>query len=137
MAKLTDEQEKRIIAEYVEGGTSHRKLAAKYGVSTYKIASVLHSDREINRKISQKKEENDVKVLQHMESRAGEVCGLVDRILEEMGSPEKLETASLNQLATAFGILIDKFTGIERGQGDPAVLTKAKELLEGINSAID
>ena len=43
MAKLTDKQRKKIIAESVNG-SSIRALAAKYGVSTTTIQRVLKSD---------------------------------------------------------------------------------------------
>ncbi len=55
MAKLTDRQRKNIIAEYIEGGASQRKLAEKYNVSTYLIRSVLNGDKELTQKIAQKK----------------------------------------------------------------------------------
>ena len=58
MAKLTDKQRKKIIAEYVEGGTSQRKLAEKYHVSPYLIRSILNGDKNLAQKISHKKEEN-------------------------------------------------------------------------------
>ena len=56
MAKLTDKQRKKIIAEYVEGGTSQRKLAEKYHVSPYLIRSILNGDKNLAKKISHKKE---------------------------------------------------------------------------------
>lgn len=65
MAKLTDKQRKKIIAEYVEGGTSQRKLAEKYHVSPYLIRSILNGDKNLAQKISHKKEENTVDSLHH------------------------------------------------------------------------
>lgn len=50
MAKLTDKQRKKIIAEYVEGGTSQRKLAEKYHVSPYLIRSILNGDKNLAQK---------------------------------------------------------------------------------------
>ena len=69
MAKLTDKQRKRIIAEYVEGGTSQRKLAEKYHVSPYLIRSILSEDKNLTQKISHKKEENTQSVLAFMDSK--------------------------------------------------------------------
>ena len=42
MAKLTEVQVLAIRAEYAAGKTSHRKLAAKYGVSEREILFILH-----------------------------------------------------------------------------------------------
>lgn len=54
MAKLTDKQRKKIIAESVNG-SSIRALAAKYQVSTTTIQRVLKSDAELTQKVAQKK----------------------------------------------------------------------------------
>ena len=111
MAKLTDKQRKKIIAEYVEGGTSQRKLAEKYHVSPYLIRSILNGDKNLAQKISHKKEENTASVLAFMDSKKNDVCGLIDKLLTAMGDEDKLAAATVNQLATAMGIVIDKYTG--------------------------
>lgn len=54
MAKLTDKQRKKIIAESVNG-SSIRALAAKYGVSTTTIQRVLKSDTTLTQKVAQKR----------------------------------------------------------------------------------
>lgn len=43
--KITDEIRESIIKEYATGKTSHRKLAAKYGVSKTTIENVLNPDK--------------------------------------------------------------------------------------------
>jgi hypothetical protein len=40
-AKLTEEQVRALRAEYAAGGTSHRKLAAKYTVSQQSVAGII------------------------------------------------------------------------------------------------
>ncbi len=62
MAKLTDKQRKKIIAESVNG-SSIRALAAKYGVSTTTIQRVLKSDTTLTQKVTQKKAENTASIL--------------------------------------------------------------------------
>ena len=64
MAKLTDKQRKEIIAEYIQGGTSQRKLAEKYHVSPYLIRQILKSDKKLTQKIAQKKKKTQ-KVFWH------------------------------------------------------------------------
>lgn len=54
VAKLTDKQRKKIIAESVNG-SSIRALAAKYGVSTTTIQRTLKSDNDLKQKVAQKK----------------------------------------------------------------------------------
>ena len=54
MAKLTDKQRKKIIAESVNG-SSIRALAAKYGVSTTTIQRTLKSDNDLKQKSRKKR----------------------------------------------------------------------------------
>lgn len=113
MAKLSDKQRKKIIAEYVEGGTSHRKLAAKYGVSNYTIKKIIDGDKNLSHKIAQKKEENTKSVLAYMDTKKDSVCELIDKLLEAMNDPGKIAATPLSQLATTMGIIIDKYTANE------------------------
>lgn len=116
MAKLTDKQRKKIIAEYVEGGTSQRKLAEKYHVSPYLIRAILNDDKRLAQKIAHKKAENTASVLAFMDSKKNDVCNLIENLLAAMNSPEKIAAAPLNQIATAMGIVIDKYTVNESPQ---------------------
>lgn len=131
MAKLTDKQRKRIIAEYVEGGTSQRKLAEKYHVSPYLIRSILSEDKNLTQKILHKKEENTQSVLAFMDSKKQTVCDLIDKLLAAMGDEDKIAATPLNQLATAMGIVIDKYTA---GETPKTADTAANNLFEAIEA---
>lgn len=131
MAKLTDKQRKRIIAEYVEGGTSQRKLAEKYHVSPYLIRSILSEDKNLTQKISHKKEENTQSVLAFMDSKKQTVCDLIDKLLAAMCDEDKIAATPLNQLATAMGIVIDKYTA---GETPKTADTAANNLFEAIEA---
>lgn len=109
MAKLTDKQRKRIIADRVDG-LSLRKLADKYHVSVSTIRNVLESDTEIAQKCTHKKEENSADILAHMEAKRDKVNEIIDVYLERLLDPEILTKATPSQLTTALGTLIDKFT---------------------------
>lgn len=131
MAKLTDKQRKRIIAEYVEGGASQRKLAEKYHVSPYLIRSILSEDKNLTQKISHKKEENTQSVLAFMDSKKQTVCDLIDKLLAAMGDEDKIAATPLSQLATAMGIVIDKYTA---GETPKTADTAANNLFEAIEA---
>lgn len=137
MAKLTDKQRKKIIAEYVEGGTSQRKLAEKYHVSPYLIRSILNGDKNLAQKISHKKEENTASVLAFMDSKKNDVCGLIDKLLAAMGDEDKLAAATVNQLATAMGIVIDKYTARETPQSSGAKKNNLLEALAACREGVD
>jgi len=131
LAKLTDKQKKKIIAESVNG-SSIRALASKYGVSTTTIQRVLKSDTELTQKVAQKKAENTVSILAFMDSKKNDVCALIDKLLAAMADDDKLAAATVNQLATAMGIVIDKYTANEAFKTSD---TKENNLFEAITAA--
>lgn len=107
-ARLTDKQIKRMIADRAEG-MSYRALAKKYHVSATTIGRQLRNDPETAQKVAQKKEENTADILSHMETKKEMVTQLIDRYLEELLDEEKIKRATLNQLTTALGTVIDKW----------------------------
>lgn len=131
MAKLTDKQKKKIVAESVNG-SSMTALAKKYGVSTTTIHRVVHGDEKLKEKVEQKKAENTVSILAFMDSKKNDVCELIDKLLAAMADDEKLASATVNQLATAMGIVIDKYTANEAIKPSD---TKETNFFEAIRSA--
>lgn len=107
--KLTDIMKKKIIADYIDSG-NYSQVAKKYGVSRTTVAKVVKSDSESCEKLQQKKDENTKDVLDYMQAKSGAVCELIDLYLKALISPEKMQKASVQQIATALGIVIDKFT---------------------------
>ena len=134
-AHLTDRTKKKIIREYVEGASS-RKLAEKYKVSSTTILRVVKSDPKLAQKVAQKKDENTLDMLSYMDSRTKNIQKLLDMMFDAMSDPERLSEASMRDLATCAGILIDKFAKY-RTDEDTQTLRTAKELLEGVPSVID
>lgn len=128
MAKLTDKQRKKMIADRVNG-MSIRALAEKYGVSTSTVQSTIKRDKKATQKITQKKEQNTAEVLAYMDSKKKDVCDLIDALLKEMRDGEKIKATPLNQLATTMGIVIDKFTANESAA---STARKENNLLDAI-----
>ena len=124
MAKLTDKQRKKMVADRVNG-MSIRALAEKYGVSTSTVQSTIKRDK----KVTQKKEQNTAEVLAYMDSKKKDVCDLIDALLKEMRDGEKIKATPLNQLATTMGIVIDKFTANESAA---STARKENNLLDAI-----
>lgn len=126
--KLSDKQEREILQKLVEGAT-YTSLAKEYGVSPQTIANIKKRHAEFGNKLKQKKEENSKSILDHMDSMKGDVCKLLDTMLDYMNDKAKLEKATVNQIATAFGIVVDKFTTREQPTPDH---TAANNLLEAL-----
>ena len=86
------------------------RLAAKYNVSVTTVRRTIANNPEAAEKVRQKKEQNDLDMLAYMDSRKNAAQDLVDAILTDMADPERRAAASFRELATALGILVDKFT---------------------------
>lgn len=108
-ARLTDKQKKKIIADRADG-LSIRQLAKKYHTSTTTIHRTVNGDPDMERMVTQKKEENTADILAYMESKRNIVCEIIGKGLDALNSPEKLAEAAPSQITTALGTLIDKFT---------------------------
>ncbi len=109
-ARLTDKQKKMIIADYVELG-SYNAVAKRHGVSFDTVKRIVNNEPQIVKKTEQKKEENTLDMLAYMDSKKEQAQGIIDLYLSALANPEKLEKASVNNIATALGIIVDKFTG--------------------------
>lgn len=107
-ARLTDKQKKKIIADYVEMG-SFNAAAKANGVSRNTVKAAVMADSEVSQKAAQKKEQNTVDMLAYMEKRKKEAQEVIDDYLKALSDPNKIEMAELSEVATAMGIVIDKF----------------------------
>lgn len=119
MAKITDRQRKKIIADYVQL-ENYSAVARLHGVTRNTVKAIVLADKETAEKCRLKKAENTVAVLEHMSRQKDRVCGLLDRLIDAMDDPVKMDCSTLPQLATALGILVDKYTADEaRTNGIP------------------
>ena len=119
-ARLTDKQKKKIIADYVECG-SYNATAKKNGVSLNTVKKIVNENADIAQKCKQKKEENTLDMIAYMDSRKVQAQEVLDDYLKALANPEKIKSAKLSEIATALGIVVDKFvktsTGTEEREG--------------------
>jgi len=107
-SRLTDKQKKEIIADYVESG-SYRATAKKFGVSDNTVKKICNENAQIAQKCAEKREQNTADILDYMESRKDKAKDVLDAYIEALKKPEKIQAAKLSEIATAMGIVIDKF----------------------------
>lgn len=110
--RLTDKQKKKIVADYVQL-QSFRAAARQNGVSDATVRKLVKGEPESARMCAQKKKENAQEMLSYMESKKERVQEIIDAYLGELTDQEKLEGATLQQITTALGTLIDKWTAID------------------------
>nr|DAK96280.1 MAG TPA: helix-turn-helix domain protein [Caudoviricetes sp.] len=131
-ARLTDKQKKKIIADYVELG-SYNAVARKHGVSNHTVKRIALGEAETSKKVQHKKEQNTADILSYMESQKGEVIKMLDSYLAALNDPKKIERAGVVQLATALGIVIDKYTATSKNE---QAMQKLDDLLGKIGGVI-
>ncbi len=112
MAKISDKQHKKMIALYAEC-QNYRAVARAFGVSETTARRHITGDARTAEMVARKKEQNTIAILEHMNKQKNQVCGLLDRLINAMDDPAKMDTSTLPQLATTLGILVDKYTADE------------------------
>lgn len=129
--KLTEEQETEVVMKLAEGA-SYASLAKEYGVTPPTISNIKKRHPEFLQIFTQKKEENIKSFLDHMEDRKEEAFISFDKLLHALSNDAKIEKATLSQVATALGIIVDKFTAREQPKQDNSAKNNLLEALAGI-----
>jgi hypothetical protein len=137
VTKLTDKQKKLIIADYLEC-QNYREVARKHNKCVNTIRNVVNADKNIENKLTQKREENTEDILGYL----GEQNGRIKRVLEsllrgiETKANNLTEKDNIRDLTTAYGIIVDKqlkWLEVQRGTGNSEQLTKVQELLSKLD----
>lgn len=105
--RLTDKQKKRIISDYVNIG-SYNTVGKMHGISATTVKNVVLKNTETVELCEQKKKQNTMDMLEFLETRKQKTQDIIDQLLDCM--PDKIPKASLVQIVTAYGVLVDKST---------------------------
>lgn len=141
MAKLTDKQKKKIIADYVEN-QNYRETARMNNVSDVTVKDIVLKDKSTLEKLEQKKQENTQSTIEYMQTQHESKKRILDKILKAI--EEKADNVdmftNIKDLATAYGIILDKelkVLELQRGNKEND-MSKVDELLKEIEkNAID
>lgn len=109
MAKLTDKQKKKIIADYVEN-QNYRETARINDVSVDTVRRLVLNDNEVVNKLTQKKEENTQDMVEYLNSKKEDKKRVIDlcfRALEDKLAEPDMFT-SVKDIVTVYGIIVDK-----------------------------
>lgn len=131
--KLTDQQRKQIIADYVQTG-NYCAVARAHGINDTTVRRIVLADPETAEKAEQKKAQNTADILAFMQTRKDKVCKAIDLFLDAMQEPEKIGKANVVQLATALGILVDKFTDKEEKPADTSLMEALLSVMQTKNT---
>lgn len=133
MAKLTDKQKKKIIADYVEN-QNYSETAKMNNVSVNTVKNIVLENEEIANKCKQKKEENTQSTIEYMQTQHETKKRILDKILKAIETKaEDIDMfTNIKDLATAYGIILDKelkVLELQRGSANKDDLQKVEELL--------
>ena len=134
--KLNDLDKKKIIEAYVEC-QNYSEVAKKFNVSDTTVKTIVKKDNETLKKFEQKKEENTKNVLSEMSKRSQKKIKILDKLLDGIDKKASNIDAFTNvkDLATAYGILIDKDLKISEFQANQGEEIKAKVLIPAAHIA--
>ncbi len=76
---------------------------------------------------------DDNLISDYIRSRKKDVCVLMDRIINEIGNPDRIASAPLNQLSSVMGTLIDKFGAGEKDKSAEGTLATLFDDFEDVN----
>lgn len=133
-ARLTDAQKKQIIARYAECG-NYSQVAREFHLSFTGVKKIVARDSESFKKCELKKQENTLDMFKYLDGQKGAVQKLLTNILDAMDDPAKLARANVRDLATAYGIIIDKATQTAPKETEE-LLQRARDILGGIDGVI-
>lgn len=133
MAKLTDLEKKKIIADYVDN-QNYSETAKMNNVSVDTVRRLVLNDNEIVNNLKQKKEENTQSTIEYMQTQHETKKRILDKILTaiETKAEDVDMFTNIKDLATAYGIILDKelkVLELQRGNANKDDLQKVEELL--------
>lgn len=132
--KLTDKERKDIIAYYVEC-QNFRETARKFNVAPATVKNLTLGEKDIAQDLAQKNKENTKNVLLEMSKRSEKKIQILDKILD--GIDQKCSNidmfTNVKDLATAYGILIDKDIKIAEAQATQGEEINEKILIPAIH----
>ena len=138
MAKLTDKQKKKIIADYVET-QNFSETARMNGISDKTVKRIVDNMNNIDvvEKIEQKKQENTQSTIEYMQTQHESKKRILDKILKAI--EEKADNidkfTNIKDLATAYGIILDKelkVLELNRKNENNEDLEKVKDIMVSI-----
>ena len=139
MAKLTDKQKKKIIADYVEN-QNYSETARMNNISDKTVKRIIDAEKDVVEKVGQKKMENTQTTIEYMQTQHETKKRILDKILKAI--EEKTDNidifTNVKDLATAYGIILDKelkVLELQHGKSEmEKELTKLDELLGEIKN---
>lgn len=134
MAKLTDKEKKKIIADYINN-QNYSETGRMNNVSDMTVKRIVEKEKDVLEKVEQKRKENTQSTIEYMQTQHETKKRILDKILKaiETKAEDVDMFTNIKDLATAYGIILDKELKVLELQQDKNKmddqLTKLDELL--------
>lgn len=106
--RLTDRQKKKIVADYVML-QNYVQTAKLNDVAESTVRKIIKENPDCASLCDRKKEANTQDMISYLQSKREEAQDLLGLYMQAMADPDKIAEATLPQLSTAFGTIVDKF----------------------------
>ena len=133
--RLTDADKQKIIADYVIN-QNYSETARLNNCSDMQVRRIVAKDENLLKKVEDKKQENTQNMLDWFVSQYATKQRVLNKLLKAIETKsEDADINTLKDLATAYGIILDKeikIIELTRGNGSREDLMKVEELLDKI-----
>lgn len=133
--KLTDEQKKKILADYVIN-QNYSETARLNNVTDTTVRTLVKQDIETLKKVEEKKEENTKDILEYMDTITDKQKKIIDLSLEAL--EKKLENpdmfTNVKDIATVYGVIFDKAIKSKEMKLRQAELQKTRNDIEDLTT---
>lgn len=118
--QLTKDEKAQIVADMAILGNKS-EVARKWGISDTTVRNLIRNNSEYSEKVEQKKAECVQTMQEYLATKTSVATDIVTKILDELNKPERLEKASVKDIATVMGIIADKFGGLSQKESGAAI----------------
>lgn len=140
--KLSDKERMKIVADYVDN-QNYSETARMNNVDTETVRRIVKADKDFARKSEEKKLENIQSTIEYMQTQHDTKKRILDKLLKaiETKSENVDMFTNIRDLATAYGILVDKELKVlelkTKTANEEEELQKVKDLLVTIKEVAD
>lgn len=110
-SQYPDAFKKRVVADFVQL-QNYAAVGRMHRISATTVKRYVKEFGGLTEECALKKEQNSADILQYMQGCSDKVKIVIAACLEALADPVKIQKAPLRDIATAMGIVIDKFAGI-------------------------
>lgn len=140
MAKLTDRQRKRLMAEYANG-ISQNTLAKTYGISQSAVSQILSSDKTNKNLLKQKADQTTAEVSQELEdfirNRSAYTNEMIELTQKRVIEKLKADKISMKEAIGACKVFAEMTIGVKRNETTDSMKDAIKEIADSFKGAIE